>query len=222
MKTITILSQKGGPGKTTTTLNLAVAAQEAGLSVLVLDLDPQASATMWHQARDNKTPHVQPTHAPALEAVRREAKAQGVDLLLIDTAPQTDAPASAAAEVADLVLIPCRPSVMDLRAIQNTIRLCRNANVAHSVVLTQIEPQGRLHEEARATLQGLKVDVLPVGLGRRAAFHHSLIDGRTALEYEPEGKAALEVRDLFRHVCQLVNMTTRQQEESNDPKAQRA
>ena len=207
MKTIAILSQKGGAGKTTLALHLAVAAQQDGKTAMIADLDEQASATMWHKARKDPLPHVQPTHSAALDQFAAEAERQGVDFLFIDTAPQSDKPAINAAEAADIILIICKPSVMDLRAIQNTIRLTRLANLKPGTkvftVLTQIEPSGKLHEEARKTLSELAVDVLAEGLGRRVAYHHGLIDGQTALEYEPEGKAAQEVRNLYRKICHL-------------------
>lgn len=212
MKTIAILSQKGGSGKTTLAIHLAVAAYEAGLAAVVADLDPQASASMWHQARADPLPHVQPTHPVALPGLRQEAGRQGIDLFLVDTAPQSDNPAVAAAEASDLVLITCRPSVMDLRAVQNTIRLARLANVTPYVVLTQVDPFGTLQDEAVRTLENLDVRVLPQMLGRRVAYHHGLIDGRTALEYEPAGKAALEVRDLFREVGRLAGLPSRHRE----------
>jgi len=207
MKTIAILSQKGGSGKTTLALHLAVAAQQDGKTAVIADLDEQASATMWHKAREEPLPHVQPTHSAALDQFASEAQRQGVDFLFVDTAPQSDKPAINAAEAADIILIICKPSVMDLRAIQNTIRLTKLANLKPGAkifaVLTQIEPFGKLHEEARKTLGKLAVDVLPEGLGRRVAYHRGLIDGQTALEYEPDGKAALEVRDLYKKICNL-------------------
>ena len=207
MKTIAILSQKGGSGKTTLALHLAVAAQQDGKTAVIADLDEQASATMWHKAREEPLPHVQPTHSAALDQFASEAQRQGVDFLFVDTAPQSDKPAINAAEAADIILIICKPSVMDLRAIQNTIRLTKLANLKPGAkifaVLTQIEPFGKLHEEARKTLGKLAVDVLPEGLGRRVAYHHGLIDGQTALEYEPDGKAALEIRDLYKKICNL-------------------
>ena len=156
---------------------------------------------MWHKAREDPLPHVQPTHSAALDQFASEAERQGVDFLFIDTAPQSDKPAINAAEAADIILIICKPSVMDLRAIQNTIRLTKLADLKPGAkvltVLTQIEPFGKLHEEATKTLKRLGVDVLPQGLGRRVAYHHGLINGQTALEYEPGGKGAQEVRDLY-------------------------
>ncbi len=203
MKTIAIISQKGGSGKTTTLLNLAVAAQQDGNTVLIVDLDMQASATDWHRARADKSPHVQPTHPAGLAELLKTAEEQGVDFVFIDTAAKTESDTAMAIEVADLVLITCRPSVMDLRAMRNSIRLCEVRKVTPHIVLTQIESQGTLQQEARDSLKQLGVDVLPGGLGRRAAFHHSIIDGLAAVEYEPKGKAALEVRALYKKTSQL-------------------
>jgi hypothetical protein len=79
-------------------------------------------------------------------------------------------------------------------------------------VLTQIEPQGTLHIEACDTLEQLGVDVLDVGLGRRVAFHHSVIEGLGVTEYELECKAASEVRRLFKSVRRLTSVPSSQQE----------
>lgn len=209
---IAVISQKGGVGKTTATVNLAVAARQDGKKVLVVDLDPQASATAWHKVRADKQPLVLATHQAGLADLRSQAEAQGVDWLLIDTAAGTDQAAAIAVEIADFVLIPLRPSVVDLRAIPNSIRLCRVQERTPHVALMQIEPppQGALADEARANLAALGVDVLPGGLARRAAFHHSMIDGRGVLEYEPNGKAARELKDLYKEVCRHVDMSTSQ------------
>ena len=212
MQTIAVISQKGGSGKTTTVVNLAVAAEEAGKSVVVIDLDPQASATHWHQARcaarggDEVTPHVQPTALAGLGAVLKSASAQGVDLVLIDTAPQTDTNAVTAIEAADTVLAICRTTVVDLRAIMNTLRLCRLRDVTPHVVLTQFEPQGPVRAETQRTLEEMEVEVLHEGLGHRIAFQHAMIDGQGVTEYDPSGKAAAEVRSLYKAVCQLAIM----------------
>ncbi|VVS99863.1 ParA family protein [Hoeflea sp. EC-HK425] len=212
MKTISILSQKGGSGKTTLALHLAVMAEEQGKRAVVIDLDPQASATLWHTARTRaghpQSPHVQPTHPAGLESVLNNCAAQGVDFVFIDTAPQSDNVATQAAQLADLVLIACKPSILDLRAIQNTLRLTEIARVRPYVVLTQIEAQGTRHAEAAQTLANLKVDVLPAGMGKRVAYMDALIDGQAASEFEPHGRAAEETRLLFDVVAKLAKKAT--------------
>ena len=210
MLTITTVSQKGGSGKTTTAINLAVAGHLKGLTALVVDLDLQASATAWHKVRADKLPHVQPTHPAALQSVLDAARAS-VDLAIIDTAAKTESDTVLAVEAADLVVIPCRPSAMDLRAIMNTVRLCRTRDIKPHVVLTQVEPQGTAAEETRDTLKKLGIDALPISIGRRQAFVHSINDGRGVAEYEPRGKAAQEMNSLLEFLLAHAKKRARKQ-----------
>src|SRR5215212_1378238 len=115
MKTITILSQKGGAGKTTIALHLAVAAELDGQQTAIIDLDPQASATSWGDSRAAETPAVVSAQASRLTQVLEAARKAGATLAIIDTAPHSESAALAAARAADLILIPCRPAILDLR-----------------------------------------------------------------------------------------------------------
>lgn len=207
MKTISILSQKGGSGKTTSTLALAGAAHAQGKTVVVLDIDPQAAATGWYAARKrSELPeglHVKPLQAVQLEEVLEACRAQDVDIVLIDTPPQSDNPAVQAAQLSDLVLIVTKPSVMDLRAIQNTLRLAKVADVHPYLLLNSVKAVGTRHVEASETMQRMGVDVLPVMLGDRVAFMDMLVDGRTPNEYDAGGSAAQESMALYEHVNML-------------------
>lgn len=199
MKTLSILSQKGGVGKSTLSLHLAVAAQQAAIPTLLFDLDPQGNAYKWFKRRQGaepRLPYVKPLqHVELAEALSRP---HGADLVIIDTPSSTDPAALTAADVADLILIPMKPSVMDLDVIQNTIDLARMKKKKHFIVLTMIEPHGIVHEEFAAKLRNSDVEVCPFGTGRRVAYHHGLIGtGETALEFDPKGKAAQEIVALF-------------------------
>ena len=112
MKTISIISQKGGAGKTTIALNLATAAEEAGHSAVVIDLDPQASAKGWHDHRQKESPVVISAQASRISDVLVTAREHGADICIIDTAPHSETAALAAARAADLILIPCRPGIL--------------------------------------------------------------------------------------------------------------
>src|SRR5215208_3254609 len=106
MKIIAILSQKGGAGKTTLAVHLAVAAAESGKTVAMIDLDPQASATSWKDLRKADTPAVVATPVSRLAQVLETAAQHGADIAIIDTAPHSESAALAAARAADLILIP--------------------------------------------------------------------------------------------------------------------
>ena len=121
MKTIAIVSQKGGSGKTTLALHLAVASAAAGHNTAVIDLDPQASAANWSDRRRAELPVVLSAHASRLPHEIRRVREIGGEMLYLDTAPHSDSAALEAARAADLVLIPCRPAILDLEAITNTL-----------------------------------------------------------------------------------------------------
>jgi chromosome partitioning protein len=198
MKTVAVESQKGGSGKTTATLNLAVAAGLAGKAAVVIDIDPQASAAGWKDSRPAEAPvvvSIPPARLPqALEAAREG----GADIAFIDTAPHAENAALAAAKAADIILILTRPGILDLRAIGSTADLAKIAGKPAFVVLNAIPPGAtRLIEDARAAAAVHGLEVAPVVIEQRAALSHSLTAGQTAQEYEPRGKAAEEIARLF-------------------------
>jgi chromosome partitioning protein len=127
MRTIALISQKGGSGKTTLAIHLAVAAQRAGLMSAIFDLDPQASAETWGQWRDDKPPEVVPAKAATLARALDKARGAGVDVLVLDTPGAAEGAALAAAAAADLILIPCRVCAFDLASVRQTEALGRAA-----------------------------------------------------------------------------------------------
>lgn len=198
MRTIAILSQKGGTGKTTLSLHLAVAAQKAGQAAVVIDLDPQASAAGWKDSRSGEEPVVVSVPAPRLPYTLQAAESGGAYLAIIDTAPHSGDVALAAAEAADLVLIPCRPGILDLRAIGTTARVVKLAGKPAYVVLNTVPPRAsNVLADARAAVAVHGLDVAPVALQQRAAYAHSLTAGQTAQEYERGGKAAEEIAKFY-------------------------
>jgi chromosome partitioning protein len=208
MKTIAIISQKGGAGKTTLTVHLATAATEAGHAAAIIDLDPQATAASWGDRRRASTPEVISGQATRLPTLLKAAGENGAGFLVLDTAPNADQTASLAARSADLVLIPCRPAAFDLGAIETTLLLAKTAGKPAYVVLNAVPPRGSIGREAAAGLAERGASVAPRQLAQRAAFTHSVIDGRTAQEYEPQGKAAEEIRELYEWICSAVDMPT--------------
>jgi chromosome partitioning protein len=204
MKVVAMVSRKGGAGKTTIALHLAVGVEALGLSVAVFDLDPQASAALWGDRRSEPSPAVIPAQAPRLAALLAQARAQSADLVILDTAPHADSIASEAASHADAILIPCRPSTLDLDAIGASVRLASGAGRPAYVIVNAAPVQGAETQEMRSALEASGVSVCPVVLRQRKAFASFLQEGRTALEMEPKGRAAEEVRALSKWLCEKV------------------
>jgi chromosome partitioning protein len=202
MKTLALLSQKGGSGKSTLAVHLAVIAQASGRRTVLIDLDPQRSTAGWWETRTADTPELVETTPADLRAVLDAARADGVALAVVDTRPSAGADTAAAAALADLVLIPTRPAIFDLRAIAATVDIVAAAKVAAFVILNGT-PAGRGRGEASATADARRVlgeynvPVAPVAIGLRAALAHALVDGRAVNEFDPSGKAAAEMMKLW-------------------------
>jgi chromosome partitioning protein len=206
VKTVAILSRKGGAGKTTVALHLAVAAEALGVVTAVFDLDPQASACIWSDHRGEQFPAVVPAQAPRLNALLAQARAKSAGLVILDTAPLADSIASEAASYADAIIIPCRPSSLDLDAIGATIRLARATNVPCYVVINAAPPIGVETGEAQNGLTQAGVELAPVVLHQRKAFAAWMHEGRTAQEIDPTCKAALEIGNLTTWLCNKLNL----------------
>lgn len=207
MPTIAIISQKGGAGKTTLALHLAAAAQASGRVALVVDTDPQATASQWAAWRQEAPPEVIDSPPPRLAAKIAAAKEQGAEVIVIDTPPHADSAARAAVEAADLVLIPCRPSAFDLSAIQTTAKLVQLLRRPAFVVFTAGPPNApRIYQEAGELVDSFGTPPCPVLLPDRAAYRHASAEGRTIMESEPAGKAAEEVRELYKWTCRQLDM----------------
>jgi len=208
MKTVAIVSQKGGAGKTTIAVHLATAAASAGHAAAIIDLDPQGTAASWGDRRQADAPEVVSGQAARLPVLIDAARSGGADLVVLDTAPNADQTALRAAQLADLVLVPCRAAAFDLEAIKTTLTLTQIAQRPSFVVLNAVPPRSSVGREAAEGLEGQGAQVAPIMLSQRAAFAHGVIDGRTAQEFEPGGKAAEEVDRLYLWLCGVVGMPT--------------
>ena len=212
MKTIAIISQKGGAGKTTLALHLATSSALQGRNTAIIDLDPQASATNWSDRRVAEVPVVLSAHASRLNHEIRRVRDMEGDLLIIDTAPHSDSAALEAAKVADLILVPCRPAILDIEAISNTLNLVKTTGKPIFVVMNAVAPQGSEATEAAEAIAELGVGICPVQLRQRVAFSRALIGGQSAEEFYPGSKAAEEASQLHAFMCEHLHIFTRQLE----------
>jgi chromosome partitioning protein len=198
MRSIAFLSQKGGSGKTTLAVHIAVAAGSNRENAILIDTDPQGSASVWGHARTAAEPHVIKTTAVGTRSVMEEAQTQGNTLAVIDTAPHTISGIDIIAATVDYLLIPCRPSVFDLAAIESSVKIAKAARKPAAFVLNACAARGPEVAEAQQVLAKHGYPVAPVTIGDRKAFSRAIITGEAVTEFDADGKAALEIVALWR------------------------
>lgn len=200
MQTLAVLSRKGGTGKTTLTVNLAIAAERAGHKVAIVDLDSQASASEWGDWRAAETPEVVSVHSARLPQELHKLKQQGVTFALLDTPPKIEDIALDAAKAADMAIIPCKLGAFDLKAIEKTILVGNMTKCPMRIVFNAVRARSSMLHPAKRAVQVYEVNVAPCVIGDRVVFSHSVIEGLGVMEYEPKGKASIEIQALFRYI----------------------
>lgn len=211
MKTITFVTQKGGSGKTTLATNCAVAAERSGLKTLVLDLDPQGSAEAWYQDREDETPKLARVSGAELAKAVHGAEQNGFDLVIIDT-PGRDEPLTASAiRIADFCVVPCRPTPADMKATPPTVATITRLSKPAAFVLTQAPPRGGRLREAEAGLSILGI-VCPVRIVSRNVYQDAHGIGLGVQEFDPDGKAAEEIKALWQWIKRKMEKLNREQE----------
>lgn len=204
MKVIAVTSQKGGTGKTTLSGHLAVAAVRAGAgTVAVIDTDPQGSLTQWWNARKAETPAFARTSISALADDVGRLAAQSIDLVFIDTPPAITWAIGEVIKVADLVVIPVRPSPHDLAATGATVDMVENLVKPMIFAINGASPRARITGEAAVALSQHGT-VAPVTVHHRSEFAASMIDGRTVMELPRAGKSAEEITALWDYVARRL------------------
>ena len=201
MKTLAIISQKGGVGKTTLATCLAVAAEQDGRKTAIFDLDPQATASFWKDIREAETPAVASIQAIRLPAMQKAARESSADLVIIDGAAVARDVAFEAARAADFVLIPTKTAVFDTISMTHTLEVVRQCEKPFSVVLTFVPPVGKETEDAVEAASALNASICPVQIGNRKAYFRAQSAGLAVQEYEPDGKAAAEITRLYTYAC---------------------
>lgn len=197
MKTVVITSQKGGSGKTTIVAHLAVAAEEAGHGPTVLiDTDPQQTLATWWKTREMETPKLASVTLRELASKLIDLREMGFTWCFIDTPPALTKQNRHVLGLADLVLIPTRPSPNDLWSLGATLGLIGETGRPFVFVLTQAKGNARITVQTRAALSE-HGRIFEVVIHDRVDYAASMTDGRTALEIARSGRAAAEVTELW-------------------------
>ncbi len=209
MKTIAVLMQKGGSGKTTTAINLAIAFALADRSTVLLDLDPQASACRIADGRGDVGPIVQDCAHARLAQTMKAAADAGAELCILDTPPKAENASLAAARAADLVVVPVQPARLDLDALKETAEILALAKTPALVVISRAPPTPNSKVEAQTReviTDGYELTAAKTVLHNRIAYQHAMTLGQGVVEYEPNGAAADEIRALMAEVSKAIGI----------------
>ena len=205
MQIIAVASQKGGSGKTTLAGHIAVAADRAGWGrVALVDTDPQGSLSEWWNARKAETPLFARTVTARLAADIERMRSFGIELLIVDTPPAIEATIVEVIRLADLVIIPARPSPHDLRAVGATVELIERLAKPLVFVLNAATPRARITSEAVMALSQHGT-LAPIVIHHRTGFAASMIDGRTVMEIAGDDRSANEIMQLWDYIARRLS-----------------
>lgn len=201
MNVIVFASRKGGAGKSTLAAHLAAHVHKASKPCLLVDADPQGSLSLWHKLRGTNEPAIKIATRSVSEIIAA-AKRDGIEWVFIDTPPNTSAVVEDAIRNATMVVIPARPGVFDVDAVQETIQSCRSARKPYAVVIngapaTRDGVESRIVTIARDALAKFKAPVWSGQVTNRADLLLALGHGEGAREYYAEGRAASEIARLW-------------------------
>jgi chromosome partitioning protein len=202
MYTVALLAQKGGVGKTTLSLSLAVQAELAGKRAGVVDTDPQASASGWYLARKEhgrETPLVAAAVEP--ELIRRaqaDAREDGFDWLFVDTPPGVSELPATAADIADLLLIPCLPAILDMDAMAPTVKLARRIGKPTFFVVNRGRSKAINDECALALTSAYGLPAVNTHISSRLPIPDAARLGQALPEFESKDSSVTKGKEEFK------------------------
>lgn len=207
---ITIAQQKGGAGKTTLAVHLAVSLMQRGYRIAVIDTDPQGTLSRWHQLReevlgkDKACLQFSSTSGwrvgSEVSRLRRTS-----DIILIDSPPHVETDARTAIRSADFALVPVQPSPADLWATEGTLRFCKAERIPFRIVFNRVNPNARLTEMIREELGDSVLSIL----GNRVVFASALLEGKGVTETAPHSAAAEEIEVLTDELLRIMSYKKR-------------
>ena len=212
MPIIACAGQKGGSGKSTVAINVSAELVEQGLSVLLVDADPQGSARTWGDVaaeQGHKGPTVISMGAGLHKPDQLPQLSQAFDWTIIDCPPRHGDIQRAALMVSDLAVLPSGPSAPDVWALGESVDLVKSAQTFRSglvarILLTRIQSRTALGREARDALNKIGIDLLDASLGFRVGYQEAPATGQGITKYQPGSEAAGEIRALVEEIKELT------------------
>ena len=207
MRTIAVLCQKGGVGKTTLAFHLGVESYLTGRSTIIFNTDSQGSISKLADLRTSysEEPEVVDTFVRNLSKQLSQVEKAGASVAVIDTPPHSQADSAEVAKVADFILIPCRPGLLDLDAVKLTSDIVHLSKKPAAVVFNFVKSRrpGDVREATEA-IASFGLETAPMYLSDRVAFADGFVEGKVASEHEPHGKAAKEMKRLSKWIFEQL------------------
>ena len=207
-KVVAISQQKGGAGKTTLAIQLALAWRAGGKRVAMLDIDPQGSLSAWYGLRTDRLGDDDGLTVKALSGWRLgnelSAGKGAADYVLIDTPPHAETDAKTAIRLADLTLLPIQPTMLDLWATRPTLALAEAENTKALLVLNRVPARGLAAEAVKAEIKANKWPLAKASLGNRQAFAASIGEGRGVVETAARSAAGREISALGKEIIRRL------------------
>ncbi|MGH1480864.1 MAG: ParA family partition ATPase [Geminicoccales bacterium] len=207
-KVIAVSQQKGGVGKTTLAIQLAMAWRKSGKRVAMLDVDPQGSLCTWYGMRTDLHGEDEGLTVKSLSGWRLgnelSAAKWSADYILIDTPPHAETDAKTAIRLANLVILPIQPTMLDLFATKPTLDLADVEKTKALLVLNRVPARGLLADAVKAAIKANKWPLAKAQLGNRQAFAASIGEGRGVAETAPRTMAGKEISALSREILRQI------------------
>ena len=216
---ISFVNQKGGVGKTTTAINLAIGLKKKNYNLVFIDADPQGSAIQWHAIEGNKSfeilHHPSPIHATDIRQL-----SMNYDYVIIDAPPAIGDISKAILAVTDLAIIPLSPSALDVWSCWGTLKMVDeirplNSDIEVKLLINRKIPGTKIGRDSREAMKQFQMDVFNTELCQRVAFIDAMTSGVSVMQYAPHSKAAREIERLCEEIIPQVSMEAFQPQVNN-------